>query len=81
MKTLYLLRRKLALGLSLAILLALIITTFGLVAVWTDQQDYSPGDIVTISGDNRDGAGFMAGETVQVDVRAPADTPPPAIVL
>ncbi len=40
--------------------------------MWTDQQDYSPGDIVTISGDNRDGAGFMAGETVQVDVRAPS---------
>ena len=71
MKTLYLLRRKSALGLSLAILLALIMTTFGLVAVCADTQEhYSPGDASTISGDNRDGAGFMAGETVQVDVRA-----------
>ena len=40
-------------------------------AVWTDQQDYSPGSTVTISGDNSDGAGFLPGETVHVDVTGP----------
>ena len=37
----------------------------------TDLQDYGPGSVVTISGDNSDGAGFQAGETVHVDVMDP----------
>jgi hypothetical protein len=41
--------------------------------VWTDQADYSPGSVVTISGDNSDGAGYLAGETVVVEVWGPND--------
>ena len=40
-------------------------------AVWTDQADYSPGSVVTISGDNSDGAGYIGNETVHVDVLGP----------
>ena len=40
-------------------------------AVWTDQADYAPGSVVTISGDNSDGAGYLAGETVDVVVSGP----------
>jgi hypothetical protein len=40
-------------------------------AVWTDQEDYSPGDVVTIFGDNSDLAGYLPGETVHVDVVGP----------
>ena len=39
--------------------------------VATDQSDYSPGSVVTIYGDNRDGAGYLPGETVHVDVVGP----------
>ncbi len=40
-------------------------------AVWTDQADYSPGSVVTISGDNSDGAAYLRGETVDVVVTGP----------
>ncbi|MEO7839411.1 MAG: PxKF domain-containing protein [Anaerolineales bacterium] len=33
--------------------------------------DYPPGSVVTISGDNSDGAGFAPAETVHVDVSGP----------
>ena len=38
-------------------ILVIFVMTFGqpmsaFAAVWTDQQDYSPGSVVTISGDN-----------------------------
>src|SRR5574341_432521 len=62
---------RLSLAFTLALTLSLLLTTLGLAAVWTDQQDYSPGDIVTIHGDNSDGAGYEAGETVQVEVSGP----------
>ncbi len=39
--------------------------------VWTDQQDYSPGSVVTISGDSSGGAGYLARETVNVNVNGP----------
>jgi hypothetical protein len=39
--------------------------------VSTDQADYSPGSVVTISGDNSNGAGYAAGEAVHVDVSGP----------
>jgi hypothetical protein len=42
-------------------------------AVWTDQEDYAPGSIVLISGDNSNDAGYLEGETVQVDVSGPND--------
>ncbi|HSJ88380.1 MAG TPA: hypothetical protein VK909_14305, partial [Anaerolineales bacterium] len=36
-----------------------------------DQTDYAPGAVVTISGDNSDGAGFAAGEAIHVEVSGP----------
>ncbi|MHB8134720.1 MAG: prealbumin-like fold domain-containing protein [Anaerolineaceae bacterium] len=39
----------------------------------TDKGDYSPGETVTIFGDNSDGAGYLPGETVQVEVFGPPD--------
>jgi hypothetical protein len=57
--------------LTMALLLAL--TSIAMAAVWTDQADYSPGSVVTISGDNSDGAGYLAGETVVVEVWGPND--------
>jgi uncharacterized repeat protein (TIGR01451 family) len=42
-------------------------------AVWTDQSDYAPGSIVTIAGDNSDGAGYIAGESVVVNVQGPGN--------
>jgi methionine-rich copper-binding protein CopC len=56
-------------ALTTALLLAL--TSIALAYVGTDQADYAPGSLVTISGDNSDGAGYLAGETVQVDVIGP----------
>jgi hypothetical protein len=38
--------------------------------VSTDQADYVPGSVVTISGDDSNGAGYQAGETVDVAVTA-----------
>jgi hypothetical protein len=58
---------------------ALILTagsTVAQAAVWTDQTDYSPGSVVTIHGDNSDGAGYQAGETVHVDVNGPGSIGP-----
>jgi hypothetical protein len=37
----------------------------------TDQNDYQPGSVVYISGDNSDGAGFAAGEDVHVELTGP----------
>jgi uncharacterized repeat protein (TIGR01451 family) len=39
--------------------------------VSTDKADYSPGEAVTISGDNSNGAGYQPGETVHVDASGP----------
>ncbi|HYN69426.1 MAG TPA: hypothetical protein VEX41_04375, partial [Candidatus Eisenbacteria bacterium] len=49
----------------------LVLPALASAAVWTDQADYSPGSVVTISGDNSDGAGYLAGETVDVVVSGP----------
>jgi len=54
-----------------AALAALIATGAAIAYVTTDQADYTPGSTVTISGDNSDGAGFIAGETVLVAVSGP----------
>jgi len=63
-------RRKATWPLIAALALAL---TVGIAqaAVTTDKPDYAPGSTVTISGDNSDGAGYLAGETVHVDVSGP----------
>ncbi len=55
------------------LLLVLLLVGGTSAAVWTDKEDYSPGDVVTISGDSRDGAGCLPGETVNVDVQGPND--------
>lgn len=43
----------------------------GLNSVWTDKEDYTPGSTVTFSGDNGNMAGFLADETIRVDVTGP----------
>lgn len=43
----------------------------GAESAYTDQKDYFPGSVVTISGDNADGAGYTAGESVNVTVSGP----------
>src|SRR3990172_3969373 len=50
---------------------SLVTVTSVLADVTTDQADYAPGSVVTISGDNSDGAGYLPGETVHVDVSGP----------
>src|SRR3972149_4140278 len=62
---------KFSLTAVLVLMLLVGITGVAFAAVWTDQADYSPGSVVTISGDNSDGAGYAAGETVHVDVSGP----------
>ncbi|WP_376792823.1 PKD domain-containing protein, partial [Thermoflexus sp.] len=57
-------------GVLFGVLLALGLER-ALAAVWTDKLDYSPGEVVTISGDNRDNAGYLPGETVRVEVWGP----------
>jgi len=44
-------------------------STFALTG--TDWDDYAPGEVVTIFGDNSDGAPYVAGEWVKVDVTGP----------
>jgi hypothetical protein len=50
-------------------------TTLPAANLWTDQQDYSPGSVVTISGNdnnlNGNNIGFLTGETVFVSVQGP----------
>ena len=52
--------------LALAVAALSITPVVAFARVFTDQPSYSPGDVVTISGDNSDGAGYQAGETVHV---------------
>jgi hypothetical protein len=69
-----LLRRPKIPGRILALVLALSLAIMAGVAqatVWTDKPDYSPGQVVTIHGDNSDGAGYLEGETVDVAVVGP----------
>lgn len=58
---------------TLVVEMILIFMSIGtaMATVWTDQVDYSPGSIVTISGDNSDNAGYQSGETVNVSVNGP----------
>jgi hypothetical protein len=58
-------------ALTLVVVLTLIAPQLVSGTVWTDQADYSPGSVVTISGDNSDGAGYLPGETVDVNVFGP----------
>jgi hypothetical protein len=57
----------------LALVTALVLSTAAGAAVWTDQNDYTPGSVVTISGDNSNAAGYLPGEAVHVAVSGPND--------
>jgi len=59
--------------LAITVILTLVVPWTAFAAVWTDQADYYPGSVVTISGDNSDGDGhdYVPGETVQVSVAGP----------
>lgn len=65
------LRSPVAASLLIACLLLLGVTSTVLATVWTDQADYMPGSTVTLSGDNSNGAGYVAGELVDVAVAGP----------
>lgn len=65
--------KKLTRPLVVAVSLALLSATAVSATVWTDQEDYSPGSVVTISGDNANDAGYLPGETVHVEVSGPND--------
>jgi hypothetical protein len=56
---------------GLVMLVALVGAATAVAAVWTDRADYSPGSTVTISGDNSNGAGYLPGEAIHVDVSGP----------
>lgn len=43
----------------------------GLGTVWSDQLDYAPGSLVTLSGDNSLGDTFIPGDTMLVEVTGP----------
>src|SRR5258706_10652282 len=59
-------------ALTIALILFQAVAPIGaLAATNTNQPDYAPGSVVTISGDNSDGAGYLAGEPVHVDVTGP----------
>jgi hypothetical protein len=47
---------------------ALLVAAVAFGAVTTSQSDYSPGSVVTISGDNSNGAGYVPGNSVDVAV-------------
>jgi len=64
-------KTKLNIAVTLAAIMALLFNSLALAYVVTDQQDYQPGGVVTISGGNADGAGYAAGETVRVVATAP----------
>jgi hypothetical protein len=65
-------RRRGRWSLIIAVLVAaLAVSATASATVWTDKPDYSPGEVVTISGDNSNDAGYLAGETVHVDVTGP----------
>ena len=46
-------------------------SSLGLPSAYTDAEDYTPGSVVTFSGDNAEGAGYLPGETVVVTVKGP----------
>jgi len=63
--------RVLAVAQALLLVISLLAPVAALGAISTDQADYAPGSVVTISGDNGDGAAYLAGETVSVAVVGP----------
>ncbi|HSR20909.1 MAG TPA: MBG domain-containing protein, partial [Anaerolineales bacterium] len=67
-------KQRVLAGLSLALVLVMALgPAAAFAAAQSDQPDYAPGAVVTISGDNSDGAGYLPDETVTVDVTGPSD--------
>lgn len=67
-------KNKFLSALTIALILFQAVAPIGALAwVGTDQADYAPGSVVTINGDTSDGAGYLAGEPVHVDVWGPND--------
>src|SRR6266540_2097820 len=66
-------KHKISIAISVAVILTMLVSTVALAEVWTDQADYEPGSIVTLSGNNDgNGApGYVAGNTVNVAVSGP----------
>lgn len=63
-------KNKFSIAASLAVMLAMLVTSVALAAVWTEQYGY-PYFVMVIRGDNSGGAGYLTGETVQVDMSGP----------
>jgi hypothetical protein len=57
---------------TISIVAMIFMSGVAMAAVWTDQLDYTPGSVVTISGNNSDNAGYQSGETVNVHVDGPS---------
>ncbi|MEX0865532.1 MAG: hypothetical protein WD269_11790 [Acidimicrobiia bacterium] len=55
----------------LALAVVMVISSVAMGAVSTDKDDYAPGSVVTISGDNSNDAGYLADEIVSVEVSGP----------
>ncbi len=69
-----LVRPKFSLFLLLGLLLVLMLAPVAKAAVWTDQADYAPGSVVTISGNNVGLTDpWIPGDTVTVEVVGPYD--------
>jgi len=66
-------KRKILVPIGILVALTMIFVVAVPVSAYitTDQEDYAPGSVVTISGDNSDGAGYLPGETVVVEVSGP----------
>ncbi len=66
-------KTKLSVILTLAVMLTMIISTVASAEVWTDQEDYAPGSVVTLGGNNdENGApGYVEGNSVDVAVSGP----------
>jgi len=68
-------KTKLSVILILAMMLTMVISTVASAEVWTDQEDYAPGSVVTLGGNNdENGApGYVEGNSVDVVVSGPND--------
>ena len=67
-------KNKLLNALVIALIMFQAVAPIGALAyTGTDQHDYQPGAVVYISGDNSDGTGFTAGETIHVELSGPND--------
>ena len=65
-------KQKLLNAFVIALILFQAVAPIGALAyVETDKAEYAPGSVVTISGDNSDYVGYVAGETVDVTVSGP----------